>query len=53
MADRVSVSLQYLYLRMLERPADLIAAASNSIHNGYLLNDSASILRIGVNYKFH
>jgi hypothetical protein len=22
------------------------------VHNGYLLNDSASILRVGVNYKF-
>lgn len=51
-ADQVSVSLQYLYLQMLQRTADLVAPYTTPVNNGYLLNDSASIFRVGVNYKF-
>lgn len=51
-ADHVSVSLQYLYLQMLQRTADLVCTGCNPVHNGYQLDDSASILRVGVNYKF-
>jgi outer membrane immunogenic protein len=53
-ADRVSVSLQYLYLPMLERSATLDCPTScNAKSYKYLLDDAASILRVGVNYHFN
>ena len=52
-ADRVSISLQYLYLQMLERNADLVCASCIPVKNGALLDDSASIFRVGVNYHFN
>jgi opacity protein-like surface antigen len=52
-AERVSVSLQYLYLAMLERSATLSCLGCSTPTYNYLLDDSASIFRVGVNYHFN
>ncbi len=52
MAQKFSVSLQYLYLQMLERPTGFTTTNLPS-RQGIVLDNSASIFRVGVNYHFN